>query len=291
MSKDETINPFNEEPEAGAVSAVDEAGDNPSDVASTETAAEPATEEMVVAFSDEPQAAEDKEHAEAPQWVKELRKSHREQQRQIKDLQRELDAKRASEKQPDAVMVEKPTLEDCDFDPDVFESRLLAWNEQKRSAEDAERKRKAEQSEADKAWQARLDAYASKKQELKVPGFEEAEAEVSGMLNQTQQGILIQYASNPASLVYALGNNEAKRKELASITDPILFAFAVRDLEAKVTVNKRTPPPPETKVEASGGIKGTLDSTLERLREEADRTGDFSKVFKYKQQIRDKNRN
>jgi hypothetical protein len=41
-------------------------------------------------------------------------------------------------------------------------------------------------------------------------------------------------------------------------------------------------------VSGTGPVSGSVDSTLERLREEAARTGDMSKVFKYKQQLRQK---
>jgi len=108
------------------------------------------------------------------------------------------------------------------------------------------------------------------------------------MLNVTQQGVVIQGAENPALVIYALGKNPKKAKELASIADPVKFAFAIAKLETQLKVTgKRTPPPPEKTV--GGGtapIRGAVDSNLERLREDAARTGDYSKVYAYKKQKR-----
>lgn len=100
--------------------------------------------------------------------------------------------------------------------------------------------------------------------------------------------MLIAGCENPALVVYALGKNPKKAKELAEIKDPVKFAFAVAKLETQLKVNRKTPPPVMKTVSGTGPVSGSVDSTLERLREEAARTGDMSKVFKYKQQLRQK---
>ena len=89
-------------------------------------------------------------------------------------------------------------------------------------------------------------------------------------------------------MIYALGKNPKKAKELAAIADPVKFAFAVAKLEAqlKVTNRKPSPPPPERVISGTGRVSGAVDSTLERLREEAARTGDMSKVVAYRRQKR-----
>ena len=87
-------------------------------------------------------------------------------------------------------------------------------------------------------------------------------------------------------VVYALGKNPKKAKEIAAITDPVKFAFAVAKLEKELKVtNRRAAPPPERTVQATGRVSGTVDSTRERLRPEAEKTGDYSKVFRYKRQL------
>ena len=168
---------------------------------------------------------------------------------------------------------------------------LEAWHNQKLEADAQERSRKAQAEEANKAWQETLNGYGKAKTELKVKDFEDAEDIVKDTLTVTQQGIILQGSKNAALLVYALGKNPKKAKELASIKDPVKFAFAVANLENQLKVtNRKAAPPPEKTVRSTGGaaVSGTVDSTLERLRAEADKTGDYSKVHAYKQQQRNK---
>jgi hypothetical protein len=107
------------------------------------------------------------------------------------------------------------------------------------------------------------------------------------MLDQTQQGIIVHGSVEPTLLVYALGKNEAKAKELAAIKDPVKFAFAVAKLEATLKVTTRKPSTaPETTITGNSRPSGAIDSTLERLREEASRTGDYTKVTAYKRSKR-----
>ena len=101
---------------------------------------------------------------------------------------------------------------------------------------------------------------------------------------------MVQGAKNPALVVYAIGKNPAKAKELAAITDPVKFAFAVANLEAqlKVTPRKSKPEPERVPGGASRPLSGTVDSHLERLYDEARRTGDYTKVTDYKRKIAQK---
>jgi len=138
-------------------------------------------------------------------------------------------------------------------------------------------------------WQAKLQGYGKAKAELKVKDYDDAEGIVQESFNTTQQGVILQGADNPALLVYALGKNPKKAKELASISDPVKFAFAVAKLETQLKVtNRKAAPPPEKTVQGTGRISGSVDSTLDRLRADAEKSGDYSKVFAYKQQKRNK---
>ena len=114
--------------------------------------------------------------------------------------------------------------------------------------------------------------------------YEDAEAFALETFNVTQQGIVLQGSDNPALIIYALGKSQKRAKELASIKDPVKFAFAVAKLETQLKVtNRKAAASPERTITSGGGrISGSVDSTLERLREEALKTGDLSKVMAYK---------
>lgn len=240
-------------------------------------------EEVVVTIGDE--EPEEKETAAAPDWVRELRKNHREAQKRIRELEAQVGG---SEKKPEA-LGKKPTLEDFDYDADKFESALTEWHEKRRTAEAEAEKAAKEQEEAARTWQEKLASYGTAKTTLKVKDYDDAEAAVLDMLDITKQGIIVQGADNPALVVYAIGKNQSKLKELSEIKDPIKFAFAISKLEAQLKVqNKKAPPAPEKQIAGTGKISGAVDSTLERLRAEAEKTGDMSKVMAYKRQKKQK---
>jgi hypothetical protein len=224
------------------------------------------------------------EQAHAPGWVKELRKANREKEKRIRELEAKLT--QTTEKKPVALGA-KPKLEDFDYDADKFESALTDWFERKRQADtEANKLQQAEQAQK-QTWQEKLEGYGKAKAELKVRDFEDAEAVAQELFNITQQGVVLQGADNPALVIYALGKNPKKAAELAKIEDPVKFAFAVAKLEKELKVtNRKAAPAPERMISSTGRVSGAVDSTLERLREEAARTGNMTKVIQYKAQKR-----
>lgn len=241
-------------------------------------------DEVVVSIGEETPPPE--ETTRAPEWVRELRKADREKARRIKELEAKLNAAAATETKPVALGA-KPKLEDHDYDTEKFEAALADWYERKRVADQqVEQQRQAEKAQHD-AWQARLESYGKARAELKVRDFEDAEATAQEVLDVTQQGIVVQGADNPALVIYALGKNPKKAKEISSIKDPVKFAFAVAKLEKELKVtNRKAAPPPERTIQGTGRVSGAVDSTLERLRAEAEKTGNYTKVIQYKRQKR-----
>lgn len=239
--------------------------------------------EVVVSIGEEPdpQAEEEKK---APQWVRDLRKNHRDLLKEKKELEARLAA--VTEAKP-VQLGKKPTLESCDFDEEKFANALEDWHEKKSRVDREEQKRKDDAKAQDTAWQGRLENYGKLRTEIKVKDFQEAESETQNALSVIQQGIVIQGAENPALVVYALGKNPKARADLAAITDPVKFAFAVAKLEAQLKITpKKTTPAPEKVLTGSGRISGSVDSALARLEAEADKTGDRSKVVAYKRKLK-----
>ena len=256
-----------------------------------EATAEPESEpdEVQVLIGDEQASEADQEAERAPQWVRELRKSHRELQRKVREYEQQAATPAAAVVQ---TLPPKPKLEDHDYDTDNYERALESWYRQRddveRSKRDAERRAEEERT----AWQAKLDAYGKAKSELKVRDYDDAEHQVMEALSQTQQAVVLQGSDNPALVVYALGKNPKRAKELAAVTDPVKFAFAVAKLEAQLKVQPRSKPPAPERGVPSGTapVSGASDATLERLRAEAERTGDYTKVVRFRQQLKAKQR-
>jgi hypothetical protein len=242
------------------------------------------SDEVVVSIGEEAPPAE--EEVRAPEWVRELRKTNREKERRIRELEAKLSAT-TTEIKPVVTLGPKPKLEEYDYDADRYEQAIDQWHDRKRVHDrEADLALQSEQQQQ-QAWQAKLNDYGKAKAELKVRDYEDAEETVQQLLNVTQQGVLLNGCDNPALVVYALGKNPKKTAELAKISDPVKFAFAVAKLEKELKVtNRRAAPAPERVVSGTGRSSGAVDSTLERLREEAARTGNMTKVIQYRAQKR-----
>jgi hypothetical protein len=240
-----------------------------------EAAMEPAEEPketIQVTIGDEP-AAESEEHESAPIWIKKVRQRNRELEKELRDTRKKLQETTAV-KEPAAT--KKPTLQDFDYDTEKYEAALIPWYEHSR-------KEKEETDKAEKDWAGRLESYQEAKAGFKAEDFDEAESIALGALDQTQQGIIVHGAADPTMLMYALGKNEAKLKELAVIKDPVKYAFAIAKLEATLKVSTKKPATqPEGRISGNAAPSGTIDSTLERLRKDAATSGDYSKVVAYK---------
>jgi len=243
---------------------------------------------VVITIGDEaPQVANEDEieGKPAPQWVKELRKQARELARENRELkQAQQAAQQAAQPQPIEVGPE-PKLEDFDYDGTAYRDALLAWNGRKTQAEEQAKKVREEQEAAAAAWNQKLTAYKTASAALKVDDFEGAEHVVQSTLSQLQQNVILHGVDKPELIVYALGSNPAKAKELAAIKDPVKFAIALGRLETQLKVTPRKQPPaPERQVRNTTGGNTAVDNTLARLEAEADRTGDRSKVAAYKRE-------
>lgn len=271
----EAEEPEIDEDEAEEITAEDEDDE-------TEAEAEEEDGGVVVTIGEEAPPPEEEETERAPEWVRDLRKQYREEKRRNKELQEQLAATTGATKV--AELGQKPTLEAADYDTERYEKELAAWYDRKRKHDEAEAARQAEAEAAEREWKQKLEGYQSAKATLKVRDYDDAEEVVQDAFTVTQQGMILQGADNPALLVYALGKNPKRAKELASIKDPVKFAFAVARLETQLKVTKRkASSKPEPTISGTGRPSGSVDSTLERLRKEAEKTGDYSKVYAYKQ--------
>lgn len=228
----------------------------------------------------------------APEWlkkeraaIKEIRKQERARERRIKELEAQLNGTHKSEP---IKLGEEPTLESADYDVEEFKKQFTEWHERKAKYEQQEASKREEQEKANKVWQEKLTSYETKKTAIKskVRDFDEAEELARDALSQTQQGILIHAAEKPELLIYHLGKNPQKAKELAAITDPIQFAFAAAKIDAQIKMTARKPSTsPERKPGGSASYNNGSDKRLEELEREADRTGNRSKLIAYKKSL------
>lgn len=244
--------------------------------------------DLVVTFGDEETPPQDNEHQEAPEWVKQLRKDNKETAKENKKLKKQLEEIAGTKKETETLTLgDKPTLENSDYDEDVYQKNMDAYYDRRNKiaeqSKQAEEQVKTQQVEGQKVF----DNYAQKKESLKVKDYQTAEDNVVEALSGSMQDIILTTALDPAKVVYALGNNEAKLKELSAIKDPYKFAATLARMETTLkTSNRKKAPAPEKKVIGGSGNLGTNDKTFDKLKEDAYTSGDFTKFNAYKKQIK-----
>ena len=242
-------------------------------------------DEVTVTVGDTPPQEAPAQEDRDPKLVNKLRKLLREQERKVREYETKLKAN-APVEPPPPTLGPKPKIEDFGYDADRYETAIEAWFERKRAADEHAQKQKQAEETQRQAWQARLDGYAKAKASLRVRDYEEAEHAVTTALDVTQQGIIVSGSENPALVTYALGKDSAKLAELRAITDPVKFAFAVAKLETQLKVNPKAKPPAPEQTPKGSAPKSTVNSTLERLREEALKTGNADRLIAYKRQLK-----
>ncbi len=244
-------------------------------------------EHIVVTIGDKaPEVDEEAERiAKVPAFVK-LRDAHRAKDKENAELRRELDALKGVK--VDAELGAKPTLEAFNYENDKYESALESWTERKVTIDAANRAKADAQAKADAEFQRKVETYGRAKTEFsaKAPDFADAEIAVDQAFNTTQRGIMLKCAKDVPLTIYALGKNEATLKELAAITDPVEFTWKLSQVETQMKVSSRKQEfKPEARVGGVRVVGGGANAHLDRLREEAARTNDYTKVTAFKKQM------
>lgn len=251
-----------------------------------EEAPESEDESVEIAIDGELIAGDDDDEIKgAPQWVKTVRQENRRLARELKAAQAKLTAAPAQHVE-DAPVGPKPRLEDFSYDSEAFEPALEKWVGQKAAAEQKAQERKRQADAQAQEWNARIAVYESGKKSMKLPDFDDAEEALKEHMDQTQQGIIVHGTKDPALFVYAMGKSPKALKELAAIKDPVKFAMRVGELQTVIKMQKKkSAPAPETKPSSGGSVSPkTSQATLDKLRAEALKSGDRTKVVQYMKQ-------
>lgn len=251
-----------------------------------EAAPDDTDEELIVTIGEETPPQQDDE-SRAPEWVRKVRKDSREKDRRIRELEALVGR---AEQQKQTQLGPKPTLESCDYDADLFERRLDSWKERKTVADRQAAEARETEAKRQEYFNGKFEAYSKRKAEVinKIPDFGDVEETVLHTLDDTQRGIVVAHGKDPALLLYAIGKDEKRLAELAKLSDPVEFIFAVARMETQMRTQSRKPASaPETRITGSAPSSGS-ETQLNKLREAAEKTGDYTKVIAYKKQLKDK---
>lgn len=277
------------ESEDADVAALEAGAAGPADGAAAPADEAPAGEAPPAGAEDDPElfigeAPAPNEAAAAPSWVKRLRKRVREQAEQLAAVQAGGSAPAAR-----PTLGPKPKVEDFDYDTDKYTAALDKWHEKKVEVAKAEQQARDQQAQEERAWQSKVSEHEAKGKALPFKDYEDCSAAAEAELSPVQRAIIVKGASNSALVMYALGRNLQKAEELASITDPIEFAFAVADFQLGISMKPRTPKTTPDKTVASGApasvVLSDVDKKLNALREQAMNTGDMGPLLAYKRKV------
>jgi hypothetical protein len=251
----------------------------------------------VISLGEPVESTEDEDHR-APNWVRDLRKSNREKDRAIRERDAEIARLKGGQQQTRVEVGAEPDIDayEDEFGTLTAEAKArfkadhAAWVTRKGEADKLQREQQQAQEASQREWETRLKAVDTAGAALKQKDHDEAVEALGDVFNELQMGMLIDAASDAtkaAQLRYALGKSPTEAARLAAIKHPVKFIAEIARLEAKLKVTPRKPATtPESNVRSQGGgaKASAVENSLERAREQARKTGDYSKVMELKRE-------
>lgn len=288
-SLDDEIEPGESDDENDSESESESDDEDDGDSESDEQEDDEDSDEIYLSFGEE----EPVEREDSPP-LRQLRKEFSRIKKENRDLKRQ---QREREQQQSSPSVEdvgpEPTLESCDWDEAVFKQKLLEHQKAVDKIESEKQQQREKQQADEEAWNRKLERYESQRSRIANEDYEMVEDLVNQKLSPAQRSLIIHSSENPSAVFFALGKSPEELERIAKIQDdPIAFAFEVglfqSKKEAKVVKKGKKAPPPEKRVRGSAPRPQAGDSKLDRLRAKAERTGDYTEVYRYKQSLSSK---
>lgn len=222
--------------------------------------------------------------------VRQLRNANRELAKKLKLAQQEqARIQRQLESNAPTLVDELPPEpdlgdDDVEYDPEKFKRKYSEWVSKKAKIEGQKQEAQNKAKQSQELFNQKLVKYEETKRTYK--NIDDYEKTVTTTLDQNQQGIIVNYADDPAFMVVALGKNPVALSQLAAISDPILYAIKVREIEkkAKEQMKAKSVPQPETVVKGKTVIATDWQKKLDKMRDE----GKVTEAIAYKKQLRAK---
>lgn len=234
------------------------------------------SDELIVTLGDE-QPEEEEKHA--PNWVKDLRRKNREDQKRLRELEEENQRLKGVKPVEQETLGAEPKIDDpdIDFDADKYAQSLKNYLAKKASFEARQAEVRKQQEAAAQEWAKVQENYQKGKARFNAETVQEAESEVVSVLSAPRQAMLMDMADDSAALVVALGKNPKILRDLASVKSDARFIKELTKIEGKMQVQTKTktPPPPERTITGSGKTPGASANKLEQLHAEAMKTGEY----------------
>lgn len=250
---------------------------------------EPEPEIVIAIEGEEPEADPEAEiDAELGDKGRHALRAAREAAKQARAEARELKAKLAEREQqrPDDDIGPMPTYADFGYQDEAAAKAIIEWNEKKRKIDERKAAEQAEQQSREEAYQTKLKTYHAERNKVGVD--DDVQAKVVAVLSAQQQAALMDASIDPAKVVAALAKTPKVLEDLSKIKEIHKFTYRLAQIEGKITVTTKAPPPPETKMKGgSPGSATNFAGQLEAAEKRADVTGDRSEINRIKRQMRE----
>ena len=257
----------------------------------TPEAAPEQTGEIIIAIEGEEPAVDEDAEAEAELGEKGLnalrraREAAKESARKLREAEARAAALEAAVKPKEAdVLGPRPVIADYGFNDDLHAAALLEWADKKRKVDEAKTKEQEAAKAATEAYNAKLTRYHEDR--VKVGVDDDAQALVVAALTPQQQAALMDASLDPAKVVAALAKTPKVLGELSGIKEIHKFTYRLAQIEGKITMTTKAPPPPESKLRGGVAVAPVTAGSLEKLRAQAEKSGDYSAYFRAKSAAR-----
>ncbi|CAB4140396.1 hypothetical protein UFOVP407_52 [uncultured Caudovirales phage] len=183
----------------------------------------------------------------------------------------------------------RPKLEDFDYDEDRHAEAVETWAGKKFAAQQAAQAQQADDP-ITKDWNTKLTAFQEARVAITTqqPDAEDVLMDVNAALDAGQMASIVQAfkGERAVSILLKIGADADTLERFADIRNPLELVAEAARLEAPAMTRKK--PAIDAPVKGKAPTAGPANKTLEKLEAEAARTGDRTKLIRYRKQLRER---
>lgn len=211
--------------------------------------------------------------------VKHLRNTIKEKDKELREARKQQTHQPVTQQQltPPPRM---PQLSDegIDYDDAVYSQKVQEWAESNARYQSQKAEQERQQQSLQQAHQQKIASYQERVKSLRVSGYQQAEQSVIEEVPEQIQAMIIHFAEKPEMVVLALGRNAELRQQMANATDPVAVGRLIGSIESQAKIMPKPKNKPAATPEVKGGTGAVLNN-LDKLKEKARETGDWSQYF------------